>query len=128
MRINFNKSEVIPMNLGEDRCHEIAHILNCPMGSLPFKYFGVPLYFERLKREDIHPLVDRLIKKVAGLRGRLLAYSSRLVLIKSCQASIPVYLLSFIKFSKWAIRLIESQMANCFWNDSSEAHRYHLVG
>jgi hypothetical protein len=57
----------------------------------------------------------------------LLAYSSRLELIRSCLASIPVYLLSFIKFPKWAIKLLESQMAHCLWNNNSECHRYHLV-
>jgi hypothetical protein len=50
---------------------------------------------------------------MGGLRGRLLAYSSRLELIKSCLASVPVYLLSFIKFPKWDIKSIESQMSNC---------------
>jgi hypothetical protein len=64
---------------------------------------------------------------MGGLRGRLLAYSSRLELIKSCLASVPVYLLSFIKFPKWDIKLIESQMSNCLWNDGPEAHRYHLA-
>jgi hypothetical protein len=113
MRINFNKSEFIPMNLAEEEIHEISHILNCPVGALPFKYLGVPVHFEKLKREEFQLIVDKLIKRVASWRGRLLAYSSRLTLIKSCLASIPVYLLSFIKFPKWEIRLIESQMAHC---------------
>jgi hypothetical protein len=50
-----------------------------------------------------------------------------LELIKSCLASIPVYLVSFMKFPKWVIKLIESQMSNCLWNDEAEAHRYHLA-
>jgi hypothetical protein len=57
----------------------------------------------------------------------LLAFSSRSVLIKTCLASVPVYLISFIKFPKWAIRLIESQMAHCLWNSDSECHSYHLA-
>jgi hypothetical protein len=78
--------------------HEVAHVLNCPLGSLPFKYLGIPIHFEKLKRDDLQPVIDKLIKRVADWRGRLLAYNSRLVLIKTCLASIPVYLLSFIKF------------------------------
>jgi hypothetical protein len=50
MRINFHKSEVIPLNLEEDVVHEISHILSCPVGTLPFKYLGVPLHFNKLKR------------------------------------------------------------------------------
>jgi hypothetical protein len=40
MRINFHKSELIPLNLEDEIIHEIAHQLYCPMGSLPFKYQG----------------------------------------------------------------------------------------
>jgi hypothetical protein len=127
MRINFNKSEFIPMHLADEQVHDVAHILNCNIGTLPFVYLGVPLHVKILKREDIRPLVDKLVKKVAGWRGRLLAYSSRLTLIKSCLASIPVYLLSFIKFSKWAIKFLQTQMAHCLWNNSEECHRYHLA-
>jgi hypothetical protein len=127
MKINFHKSESIPMNLDEERSHEIAHILNCPMGKFPLKYLGVPVHFERLKREDVQPLVDKLVKGIAGWRGRLLSYSSRLVLIKSCLASILVYILSFIKFPKWAITLLESQMTHCLWNNDNDCHSYHLA-
>jgi hypothetical protein len=108
MRVNFHKSKMIPMNLDENRYHEIAHILNFPAGNLPCKYLGVPLHYEKLKREDVQPLVDKLMKRMAGWRGKMLAYSSRLVLIKSCLASVLVYLMSFIKFPKWTIRLLES--------------------
>jgi hypothetical protein len=91
MRVNFHKSECTPLNVEEGRAHEtahilscIAHILSCPLGKLPFKYLGVPLYFEKLKREDLHPVLDKLIKRISNWRGRLLAYSGKLVLIKSC--------------------------------------------
>jgi hypothetical protein len=100
MRINFNNSEFIPLNLGAEQIHEPSHVLTCHVGSLPFKYLGVPIHFKKLKRDDLQPMIDKLIKGVAGWRGRLLAYTSRLSLIKTCLASIPVYLLSFIKFPK----------------------------
>jgi hypothetical protein len=48
-------------------------------------------------------------------------------LIRSRLASIPIYLLSFIKFPKWTIRLLESQMAHCLWNDGDNAHKCHMA-
>jgi hypothetical protein len=99
MRINFHKSEWVPTNLDDEQIHEIAHVLSCPVGKFPIKYLGVPLHFEKLKREDLQPVVDKLSKRCARWRGKLLAYSSRLTLVKTCMASI-VYLLSFIKFPK----------------------------
>jgi hypothetical protein len=127
MKINFNKSEFIPLNLDDDQTHEVALVLCCPVGALPFKYLGILIHFENLKRDDMQPVIDKLIRMIAGWRCKLLAYSSRLDLIRSCLASIPVYLLSFVKFPKWAIKLIESQMAHCLWNNNVECHRYHLA-
>jgi hypothetical protein len=70
--------------------------------------------------------MDKLIKRWQ-VGGGLLAYSSRLVLIKTCLSSILIYLLSFLKFLKWAIRLLESQMPHCLWNNDSDSHQYHLT-
>lgn len=67
------------------------------------------------------------MKKAVGWSGKLLSLSARITLVKACLASILVYLLSFLKFSKWAIKLLNSQMANCLWNDSEENHKYHLA-
>lgn len=88
---------------------------------------GVPLHFEDLSREDIQPLVDKLIKRIASWRGRLLSQAARAMLVKTCLASIPVYLLSFLKFPKWALKLLNTHMGHCLWDDTEECHRYHLA-
>jgi hypothetical protein len=56
----------------------------------------------------------------------LLSYGARLLLLKACLASIPIYLMSVIKLPKLAIEAINSQMSNFFWNDQENKHRYHL--
>jgi hypothetical protein len=65
MNINFSKSKFIPLNLERDQFHEVAHVLCCPIGTLPFKYLGVPIHFEKLKREDLQHIIDKLIRWVA---------------------------------------------------------------
>lgn len=47
--------------------------------------------------------------------------------IKSCLASIPIYLLSFFKFPKWALHLINTQTAHCLWNDFEGHRKLHLA-
>jgi hypothetical protein len=127
MRVNFHKSEIIVMNLSNEAAHDISHLFACPLGNFPLKYLGVPLHYENLRREDIQPLVDKMLKRIAGWRGKLLSYAAKVVLIKACLTSIPIYLMSFIKFPKWAIRIINTHLANCLWNDNAEAHKIHLV-
>ena len=71
------------------------------------------MHYTKLRKEDLQPIVDKLLKKVFGWRGKLLTHAARLELVRSVLASIPLYLLSVIKFPKWAIKLINSQMAHC---------------
>lgn len=43
---------------------------------------------------------------------------------KSAYLNLFGYLFLFLK---WAIKLINSHVANCLWNDSEDNHKYHLV-
>jgi hypothetical protein len=72
MRINIHKSECVSMNVDSSRAHEIAHILSCLLGQFPLKYLGVSLHYEKVRRENLQPILDKLLKKMAGWRGRLL--------------------------------------------------------
>lgn len=127
MKINYNKSDLLTLGIDEEENKKYAMLFCCNIGSFPIKYLGVPLHFTKLKREDIQPVVVKLIKRVAGWRGKLLSIAGKLVLLKSCLATIPIYLLSVIKFPKWAIESINSQMANFIRNDSEGKHKYHLA-
>jgi len=59
-------------------------------------------------------VVDKIIKRIAEWKDKLLSYGGRLTLLKSCLASIPTYMMSIIKFPKWAIEAINSHMAHFF--------------
>jgi hypothetical protein len=111
MKINYHKSDLYPVNLDEDESHRYAQIFCCKFGSFPFKYLGVPLHYDKLRREDTQPIVGKIIKRIEGWKGILLSYGARLTLLKACLASITVYLMSVIKYPKWAIKDINSQMA-----------------
>jgi hypothetical protein len=127
VRINYHKSNLTPINLEEDDCNEYAQIFCCKLGSFPFKYLGVPLHHDKLRREDIQPIVDKITKRISGWKEKLLSYGARLTLLRACLSSIPIYLMSVIKFPKWAIEAIISHMANFFWNDQEDNHKYHLA-
>jgi hypothetical protein len=66
------------------------------------------------------------MRRISGWKGKLLSYGARLTLIKPCLSSIPIYLMSIINFPKWAIKAINTQMANFFWDDHGDKHKYHL--
>ena len=119
-------SDLLTMNMNEEEDLALARLFCCNLGKFSIKYLGVPLHYTKLRREDIQPVVDKLIKRIAGWKGRLLSSAGKLTLLNSCLASIPVYLLFVIKFPKWAIENINSHMANFLWNDQHGKHKYHL--
>jgi hypothetical protein len=78
------------------------------VGDFPSTYLGVPLHHEKLRRKDIQPIIDKIMKRISRWKGRLLSYGARLTLLKACLTSIPIYLMSIIKFPKWAIKAINT--------------------
>jgi hypothetical protein len=62
MKVNYCKSELIPINLDAEETTELQHILECVVGCFPIKYLGVPLHFEKLTREDLQPIIDKILK------------------------------------------------------------------
>jgi hypothetical protein len=43
LKVNFEKSFMVPINVPEDRFHLLATSFGCSKGSLPFTYLGLPL-------------------------------------------------------------------------------------
>jgi hypothetical protein len=70
------------------------------IGAFLFRYLGVSLHYKKLRREDIQPIIDRILSRISGWKDRLLSYGARLTLLKACLASIPIYLITIIKFLK----------------------------
>jgi hypothetical protein len=57
MRINYHKSDLMPINLPEEDSNLFAQVFCCPVGKFPFKYLGVPMHYGNLRREDIQPVI-----------------------------------------------------------------------
>lgn len=43
LKINFHKSMMVPMNVHDDTIAELAPILQCAAGTMPFTYLGLPM-------------------------------------------------------------------------------------
>jgi hypothetical protein len=66
MRINYHKSDLMPINLPEEDSNLFAQVFCCPIGKFSFKYLGVPMHYGNLRREDIQPVIDKIIKGISG--------------------------------------------------------------
>jgi hypothetical protein len=127
MMINFHRCDLIAINVDEQEAQNFSRSLGYRLGKFPMKYLGVPVHYNKLRKEDLQPIIYKNLKKFTGWRGRLLNHVVKLELVRSVLASIPLYLLSVIKFPKWAITLIKSQMSHCLRDDYEGHHKYQLA-
>jgi hypothetical protein len=82
MRINFHKSELIPINIEPEELHHFIEIFQCEKGSILVLYLGILLHHDRLRREDLLPLIESILKRTTGWRGKLCSTDAKRVLVK----------------------------------------------
>jgi hypothetical protein len=127
MRINFYKIELLPINMENEELQPFVDIFQCAVGKFPVKYMGMPLYYDRLKREDLQPLIESFLSRITEWSGKLLSSVAKRIHIETSLSSISIYLLSFFKFYKWAVKLLDSQLANFMSNDEDGNRKTHLA-
>ena len=95
LKINFDKSEAFVTGGDLESQLRAAHMMNCELGSIPFKYLGIPFSDRALSMVDFEPMVDKAAKRVEPWQGKLLASGGRLVLINDCLTNIPMFVMGF---------------------------------
>jgi hypothetical protein len=75
-------------------------IFECEVGSLLFKYLGIPIHYRRLINKEWKPEEDRFERKLGCWIGKMLPYGDCIVLINSVLTSLLMFLLSFFEITK----------------------------
>jgi len=107
-KVNFNKSLLLGINIGESWLVKAASLLNCKVGKIPFLYLGLSIGGDPRKLAFWEPVIDTIKTRLAGWQSRFLSFGGHLILLKSVLTSLPVYALSFFKAPSGIISLIES--------------------
>jgi hypothetical protein len=66
MKINYDKSDLLTIGLDEDDANCFVKIFCCKRSEFPIKYLGVPLHYIKLRRNDLQPIIEKIIKRIAG--------------------------------------------------------------
>lgn len=66
LKVNCNKSFIVPINVEEEKMHHLAKTFNCQIGTLPFTYLGLPLGLNKTSVADCLPLVQSIERRLAA--------------------------------------------------------------
>lgn len=119
LRVNFNKSVIVPVNVPTEKMKILAGTLGCQISSLPFTYLGLPLGTSKPKIEDFAPLLDKVERKLTAC-STLLSYSGRVEYINSVITPTVTYAMCTFKLQKGVIHDIDRIRKQCLWRGNSE--------
>jgi hypothetical protein len=127
LKVNFNKSMLFGVNVNESWLHEVASVMSCKHGRLPFLYLGLPIGGDPRKIQFWYPLIDRIRNWLSGWKCKNLSLGGQLVLLKSVLSSVPVYFLSFFKAPSGIISSLDSIFSNFFWWEGEDVRKISWI-
>lgn len=94
LKINFNKSEMMGVNLDFSTCRELVAILGCKVFSFPTSYLGLTLVIGKPRKSCWDKVLEKKEKRLSVWKVKHLSIGGRIILIKLVLSSFAVYFLS----------------------------------
>jgi hypothetical protein len=114
LKVNYNKSVMVPINVQEDRLQHLARTFGCDRGTLPFTYLGLPIGLTKPKVIDFSPLVNRCERRLAATSS-FLNQAGRLQLTNSVFSAFPTFCMSTFAIHNSVISQIDKFRKLCLW-------------
>ncbi|WJX67033.1 hypothetical protein P8452_51532 [Trifolium repens] len=97
LKVNFWKSNILGVNVSHQFMSAASVFLNCRIGSIPFKYLGLPVGANIRREATWEPLLNSLRNRLGCWENRFISLGGRITLLNSVLNSIPIFYLSFLK-------------------------------
>ncbi len=127
LKINFDKSSLIPINLPLAQSLSLATFLHCPYHSFPIKYLGPSLSPRKLRKAEFLPLIEKLDSRLVGWKGLTLSRGGRLVLLNSVISGIPSYFCSAFRLPTWVSCYIDKIRRGFFWRGKNLTSGFYCL-
>lgn len=101
--------------------------MGCKVISLSTSYLGLLLCVGKTSKALLNPVVERLEQRLAYWKAKYLSSGSRISLIQSALADLPIYFMSIFKCPASIIKHLEKLRRDFLWQGPSDK-KFHLVG
>lgn len=119
LKVNYGKSQLIPINISQEKAELLANNLGCRIGNFPFTYLGLPMGTTKPRIEDLSPIMNKVERRLSAY-STWLSYSGRLQMVNSTITPIVTYTLCTIKVLKGFIENIDRARKQCLWRGSDD--------
>ncbi|XP_074277932.1 uncharacterized protein LOC141601537 [Silene latifolia] len=80
LSLNKDKTDKYFNGVKKELMEDIVKISGFRIGTLPFKYLGVPISSKKITKFEGHKLIERIVLRIRSLGARHLSYAGRLIL------------------------------------------------
>ena len=127
-KINYDKSSVFfSPNTPSTARDEILNSLGPMQDSRHKKYLGLPSLIGKSKSQVFAEIKERVGKKLAGWKGKLLSTGGQEILIKAVAQAVPTYTMSCFQLRKTLCDDLESMMKNFWWGQRNQESKIAWV-
>jgi len=127
LKMNFHKSLMVGINVGNSWLTEATSILNCKVGKILFLYLGLSIGGDPRRLAFWEPMMSTIKTRLSKWQSRFLSFEGRLILLKSVLTSLPVYVLSFFKALSSIISSIETLFKDFFLGGSEDNRKISWI-
>ncbi|GAU44569.1 hypothetical protein TSUD_139420 [Trifolium subterraneum] len=97
LKVNFNKSMLVGVNIPESWLGEVVSVLRRKVGKVPFLYLGLPIGGDPRRLGFWEAVLARLKNRLSWWKSRFLSFGGHLIQFKSVLTSLSVYAFSVFK-------------------------------
>ena len=114
LKVNFSKSQMVPVNVPQEKLQLLSACFGCATGSLPFTYLGLPLGITKPKIEDFLPLVTKCERRLQGT-SIFLSQAGRLQMTNAVLSALPMFHMCTFLLPQTVIDQIDKYRKHCLW-------------
>ncbi|XP_058749655.1 uncharacterized protein LOC131622635 [Vicia villosa] len=127
LRINFVKSNVYGVNVGEWFLNTATFFLGCKRSVIPFTFLGIPVGGNHRSRRMWVRSIQNINNRLSVWKGKSISIGGRVMLINAVLNAIPSFMFSFFKAPSLVIKEIRGLIANFLWGGCKEKRCIHWV-
>jgi hypothetical protein len=120
LKINYNKSTMVPINVSSTTSNELQALLGCKLETFPQTYLGLPLSTTKLNISAFSPLIGKADKHLAGWQNQFLNSRGRAILINSVLDGTAAYLMAANQMPKGVLDALDSRRRAFLWTGAAK--------
>jgi hypothetical protein len=105
----------------------VHNLLPCERSDFPCRYLGIPLSLRKLTKEQLQPIIDRIVDRLPSWKANLMTKSGREVMVQHVLTRMIVYLAMAIDLPHWALDAFDKIRRGFLWRGRKDAKGGHCL-